>query len=93
MPRTLRFRPSRRAVRLALVTLATGGSVLAMAGPAFAITPTTFTAGDLVVYQVTEASGGPSSTAGTVALVDYGTSGTPSGFSVANADRQLGFHP
>jgi hypothetical protein len=83
VPRTLRFRPSRRTVRLALATVATGGSVLAVAAPAFATTPTSFTAGDLVVYQVTEASGGPSSTAGTVALVDYGTNGTPSGYSVA----------
>jgi hypothetical protein len=82
VPRFLRFRPSRRAIRLSLAAVATGGSVLALAGPAFA-TPTTFTAGDLVVYQVTEASGGPSSTAGTVALVDYGINGTPSGYSVA----------
>jgi hypothetical protein len=77
------FRPSRRAVRLAFATVATGGSVLAVAAPAFAITPTTFTAGDLVVYQVTQTSGAPSSAAGAVALVDYGTNGTPSGFSVA----------
>lgn len=81
MPRYPRFRPSRRVVRLSLAAVATGGSVLALAGPAFAA-PSTFTAGDLVVYQVTEASGGPSSAAGTVALVDYGTNGTPSGFSV-----------
>jgi hypothetical protein len=81
VPRYPRFCPSRRAVRLSLAAVATGGSVLALAGPAFA-SPSTFTAGDLVVYQVTEASGGPSSAAGTVALVDYGTNGTPSGFSV-----------
>jgi LPXTG-motif cell wall-anchored protein len=81
VPRFLHVRPSRRALRLSLATVVTGGSILALAGPAFAA-PSTFTPGDLVAYQVTEASGGPTSTAGTVALVDYGTNGTPSGFSV-----------
>jgi hypothetical protein len=82
VPHSRRFRPSRRAVRLSLAAVVSGGSVLALAGPAVA-SPSSFTAGDLVVYQVTEASGAPTSTAGTVALVDYGINGTPSGYSVA----------
>lgn len=90
MPRTLRFRPSRRAVRLALATFATGGSVLAMAGPAFAVTPSTFTVGDLVVYQVTEQSGCCTGTAGSVQLVDYSTAGVASGFSVSLPDTSSG---
>ncbi len=90
MPRYLRFRSSRRVVRLALATCATGGSVLAMAGPAFAVTPSTFTAGDLVVYQVTEQSGCCSSAAGSVQLVDYNTAGVASGFSVSLPDTSSG---
>jgi hypothetical protein len=67
---------------LSTAVLVAGGSALAVVSPAFA-TPAQFTAGDLVVYQVTEASGAPSSTAGSVSLVDYAPSGTPSGYAVA----------
>ena len=76
MPRLL---PSRNAGRLSFVALFVGGTVLVAGSPSFA-TPTSFTPGDLVVYQVTEASGAPSSTAGTVTLVDYSTAGAASGF-------------
>lgn len=61
-----------------------GGVMAVSAAPAFALpVPTSFTAGDLVVDQVTETSGGPSSAAGSVALVDYSTGGTASGYSVS----------
>lgn len=71
----------RSAGRLSVITLLVGGTV-ASAGSLALAGGGSFTAGDLVVDQVTEASGGPSSTAGTVSLVDYSTSGAPSGFSV-----------
>lgn len=51
--------------------------VLSVAAPAWSI-PTLFTAGDLVVYETQ----GTSSASQAVSLVDYSTSGTPSGFVV-----------
>lgn len=79
MSRSPRFR---KATRLSAVLLTTGGTVLALAAPAFA-TPTSFTPGDLVVEQVGTAGGAtPTSTSAPVSLWDYSTAGTPSGFQV-----------
>ncbi len=76
---------TRLTVTLATATLAVGGSLLGLAGPAFAATG--FTPGDLVVEQVGTVGGyngvsgaAPSSTSGVVSLWDYSTSGTPSGY-------------
>ena len=65
-------------MRLSTVVLCAGGSVVALASPSFA-TPTSFTPGDLVIYEVQ----GTSSTSSAVDLVDYSTAGVPSGFTVA----------
>ena len=54
------------------------GVLLGPAGPAVAL-PTSFTPGDLVVYEVQ----GNTSSATAVSLVDYSTSGVASGYSVA----------
>jgi len=68
-------------VRATVAAMAAGAVTFVIAGPA-AATPSSFTAGDLVVSAVTESSGSPSSTAGTVSLIDYSTAGTASGYSV-----------
>ncbi|HTW99027.1 MAG TPA: hypothetical protein VMD59_09635, partial [Acidimicrobiales bacterium] len=60
-----------------IAAVAAGGVVTAGA-PAFAATPTGFTAGDLVIYQ----ANGDTSTSYSVSLVDYSTTGVASGFSV-----------
>ena len=76
---------TRLTVTLATATLAVGGSLLGLAGPAFA--GTGFTPGDLVVEQVGTVGGyngvpgaAPSSTSGVVSLWDYSTAGAPSGY-------------
>jgi len=70
---------SRLTATLATTTLAVAGSLLGLAGPAFA--GTGFTPGDLVVEQVGTVGGAtPSSTSAPVSLWDYSTSGTPSGY-------------
>ncbi len=76
---------TRLTVTLATATLAVGGSLLGLAGPAFA--GTGFTPGDLVVEQVGTVGGyngvpgaAPSSTSGVVSLWDYSTTGAPSGY-------------
>jgi hypothetical protein len=77
---------TRLTVTLATATLAVGGSLLGLAGPAFA--GSGFTPGDLVVEQVGTVGGyngasgaAPSSASGVVSLWDYSTSGTPSGYA------------
>ncbi len=74
MPRP---RHSRRWMRISTALFVVGGSVLALESPSFAAG--SFTAGDLVVYEVQ----GTSSSSAAVDLVDYSTAGVPSGFSVA----------
>ena len=76
---------TRLTVTLATATLAVAGSLLGLAGPAFA--GSGFTPGDLVVEQVGTVGGyngasgaAPSSASGVVSLWDYSTSGTPSGY-------------
>jgi hypothetical protein len=64
-------------MRLSTALFVVGGSVLALESPSFAAG--SFTAGDLVVYEVQ----GTSSSSAAVDLVDYSTAGVPSGFSVA----------
>jgi hypothetical protein len=72
------------------VGIVTTGLVgMGLAAPAFGA-PTSFTAGDLVVYQVTETGACCSSAAGSVQLVDYSTSGVASGFSVPLPDTSSG---
>ena len=72
---------TRGATRSSMTRLAVGALIgaglLSVAVPASALSG--FTAGDLVVYQVA----GNTSAASAVSLVDYSTTGTPSGFSVA----------
>jgi hypothetical protein len=63
--------------RAAVAAASVGAVTLAIAGPATA-TPSSFSAGDLVVYETQ----GTSSASQAVSLVDYGTNGTPSGFAV-----------
>jgi MYXO-CTERM domain-containing protein len=71
------------AATLATTTLAVGGSLIGLTSPAFAVTPTSFTPGDLVVERVGTVGGAtPSSTSAPVSLWDYSTAGTPSGYSV-----------
>ncbi len=65
-------------VRAAVGAAMIGVGVLGVAIPASA-TPTSFTPGDLVVYETL----GTSTNSQPVSLVDYGTNGTASGFSVA----------
>ncbi|MGD0380701.1 MAG: hypothetical protein ABSC30_12025 [Acidimicrobiales bacterium] len=72
-----RHRHSRKWMRLSTAFFVVGGSVLALETPSFAAG--SFTAGDLVVYEVQ----GTSSSSFAVDLVDYSTGGVPSGFSVA----------
>jgi hypothetical protein len=72
-----RIRRSRTTVTVVTAALAVGGSLFGLASPAFAAG--SFTTGDLVIYETQ----GTSSAAQAVDLVDYSTSGTPSGFSVA----------
>jgi hypothetical protein len=76
---------TRLTVTLATASLAVTGSVLGLAGPAFAVSG--FTPGDLVVEQVGNVGGyngvsgaAPTSSSGAVSLWDYSTSGTPSGY-------------
>ena len=64
-------------VRAGVAGLATLIGAFTVAAPAWS-TPTQFTAGDLVVYETQ----GTSSASQAVSLVDYSTSGTPSGFVV-----------
>ena len=64
-------------LRAGVAGVATLLVVLSVAAPAWSI-PTQFTAGDLVVYETQ----GTSSASQAVSLVDYSTSGTPSGFAV-----------
>jgi hypothetical protein len=71
------FLAYRRAVTLSAATLAMAGSLLGLSTPAFAAG--SFTPGDLVIYETQ----GTSSASQAVDLVDYGTNGTPSGYSVA----------
>jgi hypothetical protein len=68
-----------RLTRVAAAAAATGCIVLVTSSTAYGgPTPTSFTPGDLVVYETLGQS-----TAGTaVSLVDYGTNGTPSGYAV-----------
>ena len=68
----------KNAWRNVVVVLATSMVIGGFAVPAGA-TPTSFTQGDLVIYETQ----GTSNAAQAVDLVDYSTSGTPSGFSVA----------
>ncbi len=78
-----RLRRSRTTVTLAAAALAVGGSLIGLASPAFAIAPTSFTPGDLVVEQVGTVGGAtPSSTSAPVSLWDYSTAGVPSGYVV-----------
>lgn len=68
----------KNASRNLIGVLAVATVVVGFAVPAGAL-PTSFTAGDLVIYETQ----GTSSAAQAVDLVDYSTSGIPSGFSVA----------
>jgi hypothetical protein len=73
----------KRASRIGAVGAMTGLWMCALSAPAWSA-PTSFTQGDVVVYEVGTAGGAaPSSTSGPVSLVDYSTGGTPSGFSAA----------
>jgi hypothetical protein len=63
--------------RLSQVAVASTCIVFATGTSAFG-TPSSFTQGDLVIYEVQ----GTSSAASSVSLVDYSTAGVPSGFSV-----------
>jgi hypothetical protein len=65
-------------MRLSAVVATTAASLFALSSAASA-TPTSFTPGDLVVYETQ----GTSTAAQAVDLVDYSTAGVPSGFSVA----------
>lgn len=68
--------------RMAVAGAAAGLLVIVLAAPAWAAAG--FTQGDLVVYEVGTVGGAtPSSTSAPASLVDYSTSGTASGFSVA----------
>ena len=70
---------TRLTVTLATTTVALAGSLVGLAGPAFA--GTGFTPGDLVVEQVGAVGGpAPSSTSAAVSLWDYSTAGTASGY-------------
>jgi hypothetical protein len=81
-----RSRRSRLAARLSLAGLATTTIVFATSSAAFAGPPTQFTPGDLVIYETVPSTSpsqtGLTSAATAVSLVDYSTSGTPSGFAV-----------
>ena len=82
-------RRARFATRSCFALLTTGLACVGLAAPAFG-TPTSFTGGDLVVYQVTETGACCTSTAGSVQLVDYSTAGVASGFSVSLPDTTSG---
>jgi hypothetical protein len=72
-----------RTARIAVTSAIVGAGTLGFAADAGA-NPTSFTAGDLAVYEVTQTSGaGGVSTAGAVTLVDYSTSGVASGYVVS----------
>jgi hypothetical protein len=72
-------------LRRAIPWRATGIALLTALGlalvstPAWGLVPTSFTPGDLVIYETQ----GTSTASSAVNLVDYSTSGTPSGYSVA----------
>jgi hypothetical protein len=73
----------KKASRLGAAEALTGLWLCALSAPAWSA-PTSFTQGDVVVYEVGTSGGStPSSTSGPVSLVDYSTLGTPSGFSAA----------
>jgi len=72
-------------VKAGVAGLATLIGTFTVAAPAWS-TPTQFTAGDLVVYETQ----GTSSASQAVSLVDYSTSGTPSGFVVNLPTTQSG---
>jgi hypothetical protein len=78
------MRVTRRAVRLSGAVCLTCLALGVGAGPASAA-PNSFTIGDLVIDQASLAPGqtAPSSNASPISLVDYSTSGVPSGYSVS----------
>jgi hypothetical protein len=76
--------PMRRVWKYGTLGALTTVSLMTVSSPVWGTTPTTFTPGDVVVYEVgTSGGAAPSSTSGPVSLVDYGTSGAPSGFSAS----------
>jgi hypothetical protein len=75
--------PKKKVSRIGAVGAMSGLWLFALSAPAWSA-PTSFTPGDLVVYEVgTSGGAAPSSTSGPVSLVDYSTGGVPSGFIAA----------
>jgi hypothetical protein len=74
-----------------LLLLATSSALVSIGVTAASATPTSFTAGDLVVdMSLGTANTGTSNVASAMSLVDYSTSGTPSGFAVNLPTTQSG---